>query len=237
MTPPAKGGGLSAGRYRGRRRLRILISAGPTREPLDPVRFISNYSTGTMGAHLAEEALRRGHDAIVVRGPTDTPFPARARMIAVERAAQMDAALRRILPRADALVMAAAVCDFRPAARGRRKLPRRAHTRLALSATPDILARLPHYRGQVRVGFALETDPGLSRMQRKLRQKRVDVLVGQWINGDSSPFGARSVSACLLEADGAVHRLGRVSKPVLARALLDKIETLCYGATRPTTGS
>ena len=226
---------MSARRRPRRRRLRILISAGPTREPLGPVRFISNYSTGTMGAVLAEETLRRGHRAIVVSGPATAVFPRRARVVPVERAAEMDAALRDALPRADALVMAAAVCDFRPTLRSSRKLPRRHRLRLALSATPDIVSRLPRH-GQVMVGFALETAPGLARMQRKLRQKRLDVLVGQWING-RSPFGAQPVTACLLEANGAVRRLGRVRKTVLARAILDKIEALCYGAPHPTRGS
>ena len=228
---------MSAMRRRRRRRLRIVISAGPTREPVDPVRFISNYSTGTMGAAIAEETIRRGHRAVVVSGPTTTPFPRRARRISVEQAAHMDAALRRVLPRADALVMAAAVCDFRPSVRSRRKLPRRARVQLRLSATPDIVQHLPRRRGQAMIGFALETEPGLLRMQRKLRQKRLDLLVGQWMNGHGSPFGARSVTACLLEASGAVHRLGRVSKPVLARRLLDKIEALCYGATHLTARS
>ena len=226
---------MSARRRPRRRRLRIVISAGPTREPLDPVRFISNYSTGTMGAALAAETLRRGHAVVVVSGPVTATFPRRARIIPVERAAEMETALRRALPRADALVMAAAVCDFRPSLRSSRKLPRRQRLQLALSATPDIVGRLPR-RGQVMVGFALETTPGLARMQRKLRQKRLDVLVGQWING-RSPFGAQPVTACLLEANGAVHQLGRVRKTVLARAILDKIEALCYGAPRQTKGS
>ncbi len=215
-----------------RRRLRLLLSTGPTREPLDPVRFISNYSTGYLGAQLAREAVARGHRVTVVSGPVSEPLPRRARVIPVERAAEMAQALRREAPRADAVIMAAAVCDFRPRRMAPRKLSRRSRLVLRLEATPDLIAGLPRRAGQVRVGFALETGRVLERARRKLRRKRLDLLLAQHASATHRPFGRGSVEAWILDADGRVTRLGRVSKRVVARALLDRTETLWHSRRR-----
>ena len=212
------------------RRLRIVISAGPTREPLDPIRFLSNYSTGYMGRCLVEETLARGHQAMLVSGPTGLIPPRGARVIWVERAQDMRRALERELRRADALIMAAAVCDFRPARRASKKLPRRGRLRLELTSTPDIVGTLPRRPGQVFAGFALETEAGFARARAKLRAKRLDLIVGQ--QATRSPFGRRPVQAFIARAAGPVRRLGTVAKPKLARALLDEIEQLWYGGTQ-----
>ena len=209
--------------------MRVLISAGPTREAVDPVRFLSNYSTGYMGAQLAAEALTRGHRVSVVSGPTCEPLPAGVRVTGVESSRDMERALRAQAHDADAIIMAAAVSDFRPARTVHAKLQRRARLTLKLEATPDIIARLPRRPRQVIAGFALETDRVVARARRKLRTKRLDVLVVQQINGSSSPFGRHAVNAWLLERTGWVTRLGRTSKGRIARALLDKIERLWYG--------
>lgn len=221
---------------RARRPLRILMSAGPTREPLDPVRFLSNYSTGYMGAQLATEALARGHRVTVVSGPIAEPLPPRARTIHVERAGEMERALHRLAGRADAIIMAAAVCDFRPARPSPTKLPRRAHLTLKLEATPDLLAGLPRRPGQVVAGFSVESGAVVSRAMRKLRRKRLDLLLAQRAGG-RSPFGRRPVQAWLLARGGEAKRLGTISKPAVARLLLDKIETLWYGQQRPKVES
>ena len=218
----------------GRRPLRVLISSGPTREPLDPVRFLSNYSTGFMGAQLAAEALKRGHRVTVVSGPGVEPLPARARVIPVEHASEMERALRQQAPRADAVIMAAAVSDFTPQYRQARKLRRGAPLRLRLKPTPDIIARLPRRRGQIRVGFALETGQVLARAARKLRGKRLDLLLAQDAGASGGPFGRRAVRAWLLERNGTVTALGRRAKRNIARALLDKTESLWYGQLRAT---
>lgn len=212
-------------------RLRLLISSGPTREPLDPVRFVSNYSTGTMGACLAREALRRGHRVTMVSGPTELLPPRGARVIRVERTREMQQALRREMPRTDVLIMAAAVSDFEPARASRQKLPRRGTLRLALRATPDVVGSLPRRRGQLVVGFALESAEGVARAKQKLKAKRLDLVVGQQMNG-TSPFGPNQVKAFFVNAAGMVTRLGKVSKPRLARVLLDEIEQLWYGGVR-----
>ena len=243
-----------------KRPLRILISSGPTREPIDPIRFISNYSTGYMGAQLAAETLARGHWATVVSGPTTESLPTGARVISVENAGEMERALRREAREADVIIMAAAVSDFRPVRPASAKLQRRSRMTLRLEPTPDIIARLPRSSNQVVVGFALETDHVLSRAQRKLHAKRLDLLLAQHVrpravlrparpgthdwragersrrtqqaNGEGLPFGRRKVRAWLLMRGGKARALGRLSKPAVARVLLDKIEALWYGQPR-----
>jgi phosphopantothenoylcysteine decarboxylase/phosphopantothenate--cysteine ligase len=208
-----------------------LISAGATREPLDPVRFLSNESTGFMGTRLAAEALSRGHRVTVVHGPVSERFPRNARMIPVTSAGDMARSMRREARDADAVIMAAAVADFRPVRVSVAKLPRRGRLTLTLEATPDIVSRLPRRRGLVMAGFALETSQVLPRAAKKLREKRLDLLVAQDARAHS-PFGRRRVRAWILEPGGQVADLGWVAKPAVARALLDKIEALWE-----TTGS
>ena len=203
--------------------LRVLISAGPTREPIDPVRFLSNYSTGYMGSCLAREAGRRGHRVTLVTGPTEIPLPRGTTVVRVERAGQMRAALQRHMRAVDVLIMAAAVCDYQPAQVRPHKLPRRGRLVLSLKATPDIVSSLPRRRGQLVVGFALEGAWALAKAKAKLRQKRLDLLVAQQMNG-TSPFGEQAVRAWLLDPQGTVRRLGHVLKPQLAKQLFDAIE-------------
>ena len=229
-----------------KRPLRVLITAGPTREPIDPVRFISNYSTGYMGARLAAESLQRGHRVTVVRGPGGEPMPPGAIVLQVEEAWEMEEAVRREAKRADLILMAAAVSDFRPRRVAQAKLRRRGALTIKLEASPDIIGRLPRREGQLIVGFALETGRVVARARRKLLSKRLDLLLAQHVqprrravlgkrwrperaNGEPSPFGRRKVRAWLLARGGPATSLGRVSKPEVARLLLDKIEALWYG--------
>ena len=224
-----------------RRALRLLISAGPTREPIDPVRFISNYSTGYMGAQLAAEALARGHRVKVISGPISEPLPDRAAVVPVETAEEMGQALRQAAGWADAIVMAAAVSDFRPRVRAVGKLRRRHGLALRLEATPDIIGRLPRRPRQVIAGFALETDQVVAHAMRKLREKRLHLLLAQQVPKSrqaarqrpgaarGAPFGRCSVQAWLLAGDGTIMPLGRRSKRDIAGLLLDKIEALWYG--------
>ena len=212
-----------------RRALKILITSGPTREPIDPVRFLSNYSTGYMGAQLAAEALKRGHQVTVVSGPATEPLPARARVITVEQAQEMERATRRYARTADAVIMAAAVADYRPVRSSETKLERAGGLLLRLRATPDIIGCLPRRSRQLVAAFALETGRVLPRARRKLREKRLDLLVAQQADRSTTPFGRRPIRAWLLERGGSVSPLGRSSKAAVARALLDKLETLWYG--------
>lgn len=222
-------------RRRTKHPLRVLISAGPTREPLDRVRFVSNYSTGYMGAALAGEAIARGHRAVVVHGPIAEPLPRRARAIPVERAKEMEQALRRSAQAADVVVMAAAVSDFRAARRTSGKWRRQGRHTLLLRATPDIVGRLPRRPHQLVVGFAVESADVVRRAARKLRQKRLDLIFAQKANGSGAPFGRHPVQAWLLSRNGEAVALGTITKPQAARALLDKIEALWYGQPRRVT--
>lgn len=225
-----------------RQPLRLLVTAGPTREPIDAVRFISNYSTGYLGALLAGEALRRGHRVTVICGPITEAMPRRACCVRITTAAELASALRRHAPSADAIIMAAAVADFRPARLARAKLVRRGLVQLRLEPTPDVIGGLRRRAGQVVVGFALETSQPLKRAGRKLREKRLDLIVAQQAAprrpGAGSPFGRSRVQAWMLARPVAaaaagsrlhVTRLGRISKSRLARVLLDKIEAVWYG--------
>jgi len=217
----------------GRRPLRVLISAGPTREPVDPVRFLSNYSTGYMGARLAAEAMARGHRVVVVRGPCTEPMPPGVKVIPVERSDEMDQALRQHARWADVIIMAAAVADFRPVRTVAAKLSRQPGQVLHLAPTPDILVGLPRRTGQVIVGFAVESDDVVTRAQQKLRAKNLDLLLAQRTNGHGAPFGRRPVEAWFLTRGEPPVRWGKRSKSQVARALLDKIEALWYGQRRP----
>ena len=208
------------------RSLRIVLTAGPTREPIDPVRFLSNYSTGYMGAQLAAEALRRGHQVTIICGPTQESMPSGARVLPIETAEEMARALRRQARRAEVIIMAAAVSDFRPARLAGAKLSGHAQRTLRLRATPDLIAELPRRARQLVIGFALETHQVVPRAQAKLRAKRLDLLLAQEANRAGAPFGRRRVRAWLLTRGGSVSALGQRTKPAIARMLLEKIESL-----------
>ncbi len=211
------------------------MTTGPTREPIDPVRFLSNYSTGYMGTQLAAAALARRHRVTAICGPVTEPMPVQVRCVSVERAYEMERALRRLAPQADVVIMAAAVADFRPVHVQRAKIRRRGQLTITCEAVPDIIRRLPHRPGQLRVGCGVHTgDAVVKEAKRKLRDKRLDVLLAQRTDRSGAPFGRRAVEAWILQSNGTVIRLGRRAKSDLARALLDKVEELCYGQRRPT---
>lgn len=181
-----------------------------------------------MGARLAAEALARGHRVTVVAGPISERLPARARVIRVERADEMARALRRQAPRADAILMAAAVADFRAGRPAAKKTARRGRLRLELAATPDIIGSLPRRRGQVVVGFALETGRVVARAKQKLREKRLDLVLAQQANSTGAPFGRQAIRAWLLSHDGIVKDFVTASKTTVARRLFDVIEALWH---------
>jgi phosphopantothenoylcysteine decarboxylase/phosphopantothenate--cysteine ligase len=162
--------------------LRVLVTAGPTRERVDPVRFLSNDSSGRMGFALAEAAARAGHRVTLVAGPVELPTPSGVRRIDVESALEMLAACRKAFRGADLLVMAAAVADWRPArvltGKWRAKDGGARRTSLALVRNPDILATLAARKGRrVVCGFALETGAGERRARAKLARKGLDCIV------------------------------------------------------------
>ncbi|MBV9086331.1 MAG: bifunctional phosphopantothenoylcysteine decarboxylase/phosphopantothenate--cysteine ligase CoaBC, partial [Acidobacteriaceae bacterium] len=156
----------------------VLVTAGPTREPIDPVRFIGNRSSGRMGYALAEAALRRGARVILVTGPTALKPPANAEIVQIETAAEMRNEVLARLPHATIVIKAAAVADYRPEQVSKQKIKRTGKKTLELEPTPDILAEVASQRtGQILVGFAAETENLLENARKKLAAKAVDAIV------------------------------------------------------------
>jgi len=207
---------------------RILITAGPTHEPIDPVRFLGNRSSGRMGVAIAEEALARGASVTLVFGPGSVATPAGADVVAVETAEEMREAVFERLDRSDAVVMAAAVADFRPKEFTRSKLKKEAGVpELILEPTPDILAELGERRsGQVLVGFAAETDDLETAGRAKLAAKHLDLIVVNVVGREGTGFGSDTNEAMLLAADGDDVPVRRWTKAELARLVADRLASL-----------
>ncbi|MGE0273853.1 MAG: bifunctional phosphopantothenoylcysteine decarboxylase/phosphopantothenate--cysteine ligase CoaBC [Nitrospiraceae bacterium] len=208
---------------------RILVSAGPTQEPIDPVRFISNRSSGKMGYAVASAASERGAQVVLVSGPSDLLPPARVEIVPVITAEDMAKALFARLSWADTVVMAAAVADFRAAKPAARKLKKkeRVWTSLDLEPTPDILQELSARRtGQLLVGFAAETDDLLAHAREKLHAKGVDLMVANDVTIEGSGFGSHANQAALIDRTGRTVEWPLMPKRELADRILDAVELL-----------
>lgn len=206
---------------------RVLISAGGTREELDPVRFLGNWSTGRQGYAFARSAVARGADVTVVAANVELPDPAGAKLVRVVSARDMHAAMLAEAETADVVVMTAAVADFRPVTRSEEKIKKdgREIEPIVLAENPDILTALSARRGahgpagQVVVGFAAETDPDLDAARAKLARKGCDLLVVNPV-GNGRGFGSADNEAVVLDADGTVTPVPRRSKEGLAAVVL-----------------
>ena len=209
---------------------RVVISAGGTREELDPVRFLGNWSTGRQGYALARAAALRGADVTVVAANVELPDPAGARMVRVTSAREMHAAMLAEAAAAAAVVMTAAVADFRPVVRSDSKIKKdgRQPDPIVLAENPDILTELTGQRsrlaleGQVVVGFAAETDPDPDAAQAKLARKGCDLLVVNPV-GNGLAFGKPDNEAVIYGADGSRTEVPRGSKEGLAEVIWDLV--------------
>ncbi len=201
----------------------VLVTAGPTREALDPVRYISNRSSGRMGFALANEAARRGARVILVAGPVTQPTPPGCERIDVESAAEMHRAVLQHLGEASFAVMAAAVADYRPEQQAASKLKKRdGLPQLSLEETPDILQSAATHKGdRVLVGFAAETDDLEANGRRKLQSKGCDLMVANPVGG-ATGFDSELNQGMLLAADGSIQRLAPMSKAEMAGRILDE---------------
>ncbi len=201
----------------------VLVTAGPTREALDPVRYISNRSSGRMGFELANEAARRGARVVLIAGPVALPTPPGCERIDVESAAEMHQSVLRHLGEASFAVMAAAVADYRPDHAAASKLKKRdGLPQLSLEETPDILQSAAAHQGdRVLVGFAAETDDLEANGRRKLQSKGCDLVVANPVGG-ATGFDSELNQGMLLAADGSVQRLGPMSKAEMAGRILDE---------------
>jgi phosphopantothenoylcysteine decarboxylase/phosphopantothenate--cysteine ligase len=214
----------------------VVVTAGGTAEPIDPVRFVGNRSTGKMGVAVAEEALDRGAAVTLILGNHSVEPPAGAHVARVETADEMEAALRALTPpegpRFDVLVMAAAVADFRPHSPSAKKVGRSSGMTLEMDPTPDLLAataervrssiRGSGARRPVLVGFAAETG-SLERADEKLRAKGVDLLVANDVTEPGSGFGTDTNKVTIYSTDGSPEELPLMSKREVAELLLDRV--------------
>lgn len=211
---------------------RIVVTAGPTWEPIDPVRFVGNRSSGRMGVAVAKEAFDRGADVTLVLGPGAVEPPPGLRVVRVETAEEMRRVVLEAADGADAVVMAAAVADFRPGSTAPRKLKKEAGPpEVRLVPTPDILAELgAERRARLLVGFAAETadEPGelLQAGRSKLAAKGLDLLVVNEVGRPGTGFGAETNRAAILAADGSEEPLREWTKAELARAICDRLAAL-----------
>jgi phosphopantothenoylcysteine decarboxylase/phosphopantothenate--cysteine ligase len=211
----------------------VVVTAGPTREPIDPVRFISNPSSGKMGYALAAVASRRGAEVVLVSGPTALPDPAGVRTVRVETAEEMARAVEVEAGPMDLFIGAAAVSDYRPAVAAPHKLKKRpGDEALQLTRTPDILAGLGarlagRADGPVLVGFAAETEDVIANAREKLKGKRCDLVVANKVGGPGSGFGADTNRVALVSATELAEIEG--TKEKVAEAILDWIVPVLDG--------
>ncbi len=209
---------------------RILVTAGPTREPIDPVRFIGNRSSGRMGYAVAASAWRRGANVCLVSGPTALPAPLGVEVVKVETAEEMREAVASRLPLSDALVMSAAVADFRPAAPAPEKVKKGGGSapELVLEPTADILLSTRERRpgGCVVVGFALETESAVENGRAKLHAKGLDLLVVNDAREPGAGFEVPTNRVTILHRDGTAAELPLLSKDAVADEILDRVEML-----------
>lgn len=203
----------------------VVVTAGGTREPIDPVRYIGNRSSGAMGYALAAAAVTQGADVTLISGPTTLRPPNGAALVNVNTAAEMHRAVEQASHRADALVMAAAVADFRPETSSPRKLKKstdQQHLDLRLVRNPDILASITR-PNLLKIGFAAETENLLENAAQKLRAKGLAMIVA---NDAEATIGAASSTATILTADGGVTALPTMSKEALAAEVVSMIADL-----------
>jgi phosphopantothenoylcysteine decarboxylase/phosphopantothenate--cysteine ligase len=207
---------------------KVVITAGPSREPIDPVRYISNRSSGKMGYALARAALNRGAEVALVSGPTALEAPVGARLIAVTTAAEMRAAVLEEFRKCTALIMAAAVADYRPLRVSDNKIKKsQGPLELRLEPTGDILRELGAMKnGKFLVGFAAETEDLTGNARTKLVAKNLDMIVANDVTGEGSGFDGDTNVATILDSKGGVCSLPLMSKDELAERILDHMLAL-----------
>ena len=206
----------------------VIVTAGPTQEPIDPVRHISNGSSGKTGFALAEAARLRGAAVVLITGPTHLQTPVGVTCVPVRTAVQMRDAVRDHFEAADVIIKSAAVSDFRPAATVAEKVKKEeASLTLTLERNPDILAELGALKGhRVLVGFAAETRDLFANAQRKVKRKSLDLIVANDVSDPAIGFGSDHNRVHLIDAAGRIEPLPEMSKRALAEAILDRVQAV-----------
>jgi phosphopantothenoylcysteine decarboxylase/phosphopantothenate--cysteine ligase len=208
---------------------RVVVTAGGTQEPLDPVRFIGNRSSGKMGYAIAEEAANAGAEVTLISGPVAITPPFGVSTINVITAGSMEAAVREAVQHADALVMAAAVADYAPAEVSEQKIKKTGESMtIALKRNPDILGNLAasELPGLVRIGFAAETQDLLENARQKLDKKRLDMIIA---NDAVSSIGSEESALTLIMRDGSIEQLASMPKQKSARVIVERLAALLDG--------
>ena len=208
---------------------RVVVTAGPTREILDPVRFLSNPSSGRQGFALAQAALDRGADVTLISGPVALPTPVGAERVAVTTAQEMHDAVLSAVERADVLLMAAAVADYRPAEVAPQKVKKgEGNLILRLARTPDVLAAVAQQRAETGyprlvVGFAAESENLVENARAKLEAKRLDLIVANDVTASDAGFAVETNRVVLIGRDGSVEELPLMSKAAVAEVVLERV--------------
>jgi phosphopantothenoylcysteine decarboxylase/phosphopantothenate--cysteine ligase len=202
---------------------RVIVTAGPTREPFDPVRYISNYSSGKMGYAMASASAGFGANVTLISGPANLAVPPGVNALSVETASEMLAELRKISADADFLFMVAAVADFKPASFQKQKIKRTAQPlKIPMEPNPDILKSLGDSRPRVIVGFALETENLEAQAYQKLRDKKVDLIVANNPLEKGAEFGSDYNRVTLVGRGGKPLRLARMNKFDIAVRIIEE---------------
>jgi phosphopantothenoylcysteine decarboxylase/phosphopantothenate--cysteine ligase len=212
----------------------VVVTAGGTREPLDPVRVLANRSSGKMGWEIAAEAARRGAEVVLVSGPSALATPAGVRRVDVETGLEMRDAVHAELSKCTVFIASAAVADFRPAARAEHKIKKESlgegeGLTIELVRNPDILAEVGAANGREQrlvVGFAAESQDLVAAARRKLERKRCDLIVANDVSREGAGFDADTNAVTFVCPDGEVEELPLLTKREVAERLLDRIETL-----------
>lgn len=204
----------------------VLVTAGPTREALDPVRFISNRSSGKMGYAIAEAASRRGADVTLISGPTTLTPPENVKLVNVESAIQMRDEVISCASQSQIIIMSAAVSDYRPKDFSTQKIKRGENTiTIVLEENPDILAELGRNKrdGQILVGFSMETENLIENSRKKLEKKNADFIVANDVSKEGAGFGTDTNMVTIISSSGQIKELPLMSKYDVANAILDEI--------------
>jgi phosphopantothenoylcysteine decarboxylase / phosphopantothenate---cysteine ligase len=207
--------------------VRFVVTAGPTQEPIDPVRYISNRSSGKMGYAVAEAAIEAGHEVTLISGRVSLPPPPDAKLIPILTSEDIYKAVTENVGESDVLVMCAAVADYRPAEYSKQKIKKRSdRLSLELVPTPDVLGSLPRDRKFLVVGFAAETDDLEKNAREKLHNKNLDIVVANDVSRSDVGMESAENEVTILFRDGEIKRIARTSKKNIARELVKIISNI-----------
>ena len=216
----------------------VLVTAGPTQEPLDPIRFISNRSSGKMGYAVARAAVKFGAKVILISGPTHLSSPQGVHLIRIVTARELREAVLKHFPKADVVISAAAVADYRPESRAARKIKKESIKGLTirLVRNPDILGELGKTKGEkVLVGFAAETNQMIANAREKLRRKNLDLIVANDVTKKDSGFEVDTNIVSIISRDGKITSLPKLSKVGVAERILREVIKIIKKNTESTT--